>query len=164
MFSQAHGPTGNCVLGGVSRGRQSGQLSIEHQRASAKDFSLLVARVKALRCAVRVDNFRLAQRLRMGLVLYLRHLERPLRNDVARLFAVSGLWVRNVGNRHHTKRNIQRISRRIIQRLHPFVADASSLLVEEAESTSGSGAPTAKPLPTRPVQSKSHHPHLPSSY
>ena len=93
--------------------------------------SLLVARVKALRRAVRVDNFRLAQRLRMGLVLYLRHLEQPLQNDVARLFEVSGLWVRNVGNRHHTKRNIQRISRRIIQRLHPFVTDAPSLLVEE---------------------------------
>jgi hypothetical protein len=110
--------------------------------------SLLVARVKALRRAVRVDNFRLAQRLRMGLVLYLRHLEQPLQNDVARLFEVSGLWVRNVGNRHHTKRNIQRISRRIIQRLHPFVADAPHLLVEEVLINSGSGAPTAKPLPT----------------
>ncbi len=94
--------------------------------------SLLVARVKALRRAVRVDNFRLAQRLRMGLVLYLRHLEQPLRNDVARLFEVSGLWVRNVGNRHFIKRNIQRISRRIIQRLYPFVGAPPSLLVEEA--------------------------------
>jgi hypothetical protein len=64
---------------------------------------------------VRVDNFRLAQRLRMGLVLYLRHL---LRNDVARLFQVSGLWVRNVGDRHWTKRHIQRIIRRIIPRLN----------------------------------------------
>ena len=96
-----------------------------------KGLSLLVARVKALRRAVRVDNFRLAQRLRMGLVLYLRHLEQPLQNGVARLFEISGLWVRNVGNRHHTKRNIQRISRRIIQRLHPFIADAPNLLVEE---------------------------------
>jgi hypothetical protein len=97
-----------------------------------KGLSLLVARVKALRRAVRADNFRLAQRLRMGLVLYLRHLKQPLRNDVARLFEVSGLWVRNIGDRHDTKRNIQRISRRIIQRLHPFVAYAPSLLVEEA--------------------------------
>jgi hypothetical protein len=97
-----------------------------------KGFSLLVARVKALRRAVRVDNFRLAQRLRMGLALYLKHLEQPLRNDVARLFEVSGLWVRNVGDRHQTKRNIQRISRRIIQRLHPFVADAPSLPFKEA--------------------------------
>ena len=34
-----------------------------------KGFTSLVARVKALRRAVRVDNFRLAQRLRMGLVI-----------------------------------------------------------------------------------------------
>jgi hypothetical protein len=27
------------------------------------------------------------------------------------------LWVRNVGDRHHTKRQIQRIIRRVIQRL-----------------------------------------------
>ena len=97
-----------------------------------KGFSLLVARVKALRRAVRVDNFRLAQRPRMGLVLYLKHLEQPLRNDVARLFEVSGLWVRNVGDRHQTKRNIQQISRRIVQRLQPFVADAPSLPFKEA--------------------------------
>ena len=91
-----------------------------------KGFTLLVARVKALRRAVRVDNFRLAQRLRMGLVLYLRHLEEPLRKDVARLVEVSGLWVRNVGDRRQTKRHIQRISRRVIQRLH---AQSSSLSV-----------------------------------
>jgi hypothetical protein len=68
-----------------------------------------------------------------------------LRNDVARLFEVSGLWVRNVGDRHHTKRNIQRISRRIIQRLHPFVADASSLLVEEAQRLRRAYGETAAP-------------------
>ena len=67
-------------------------------------FQYLAARVKALWRAVRVDNFRLAQRLRMGLGLYLKHLEEPLRNDVGRLFEVSGLWVRNIGDRHHTKR------------------------------------------------------------
>ena len=53
----------------------------------------------------------------MGLGLYLKHLEEPLRNDVGRLFEVSGLWVRNIGDRHHTKREVQRISRRIVQRL-----------------------------------------------
>jgi hypothetical protein len=82
-----------------------------------KGFQLLVARVKALRRTVRVDNFRLAQRQRMGLALYLRHLEEALRRDVARLLQVSGLWVRNVGDRHQTKRQIQLIIRRIIQRL-----------------------------------------------
>ena len=112
--------------------RSVGSLVDRASKGVRNGLSLLVARVKALRRAVRVDNFRLAQRLRMGLVLYLRHLEQPLQNDVARLFEVSGLWVRNVGNRHHNKRNIQRISRRIIQRLHPFVGDAPSSLVEEA--------------------------------
>jgi hypothetical protein len=53
----------------------------------------------------------------MGLALNLRHLDKPLRKDVARLFEISGLWVRNVGDRRQTKRNIQQIIRRIIQRL-----------------------------------------------
>ena len=92
-----------------------------------KGFTLLVARVKALRRAVRVDNFRLAQRLRMGLVLYLRHLEEPLRKDVARLVEVSGLWVRSVGDRHHTKPQIQRIARRIIQRLDRATSNRGKL-------------------------------------
>jgi competence CoiA-like predicted nuclease len=82
-----------------------------------KGFSLLVARVKALRRAVRVDNFRLAQRLRMALPLYVRHLTEPVRYDIVRLFEVSGLWVRNVGDRRQTKRNTLRIIRRIIQQL-----------------------------------------------
>src|SRR6516162_4026942 len=77
----------------------------------------LVARVKALRNAVRVDNFRLVQRLRKGLVLYLRHLGQPLHSDVARLFEVSGTWVRNAGKRHQTKRRVLEVIRRIIPRL-----------------------------------------------
>jgi hypothetical protein len=94
-------------------------------RGLRKGFSVLVARVKALRRAVRVDNFRLAQRpLRMALPLYVRHLKEPLRKDIVRLFEVSGLWVRSVGDRRQTKRHIQRISRRIIQRLD---AQSSSL-------------------------------------
>ena len=106
------------ILGRIMGARPAaGSLVDKVSRGLRKGFTLLVARVKALRRAVRVDDFRLAQRLRMGLVLYLRHLEEPLRNDVARLFEVSGLWVRNVGDRHYTKRQIQRMSRRIIQRL-----------------------------------------------
>ena len=77
----------------------------------------LVARVKALRLAVRVDNFRLVQHLRMGLVLYLKHLGQSLRSDVARLFEVSGVWVRNAGERHQTKRQVLQVIRRIIPRL-----------------------------------------------
>lgn len=100
-------------------------------RGLRKGFSLLVARVKALRRAVRVDNVRLAQRLRMALPLYVRHLKEPLRNDLARLFEVTGLWVRNVGDRRQTKRHIQRISRRVIQRLD---AQANSLSLRLAPS------------------------------
>ena len=95
----------------------AGSLINRASKGLQKGFQFLAARVKALRRAVRVDNFRLAQRLRTGLGLYLRHLEEPLLKDVARLFEVSGLWVRNIGDRHHTKRQIQRIIRRIIQRL-----------------------------------------------
>ena len=39
---------------------------------------LLSSRAKALRSAIRFDNFRPAQHLRMGLAAYLRHLEEPL--------------------------------------------------------------------------------------
>ena len=84
----------------------------------AKGLELLSGRVKTLRLAVDLDNFRLAQRLRMGLAAYLRHLERPLRDDVARLFEISGLWLRNVGDRHDTKRQVQRMIRRILPRLN----------------------------------------------
>ena len=84
----------------------------------AKGLELLSGRVKALRLAVDLDNFRLAQRLRMGLAAYLRHLERPLRDDVARLFEIGGLWLRNVGDRHDTKRQVQRMIRRILPRLN----------------------------------------------
>jgi hypothetical protein len=82
-----------------------------------KQFELLSGRVKALRYAIRLDDFRLAQRRRMGLAAYLRHLEGPLREDIVRLFEISGLWLRNVGDRHQTKRQIQQIIRRIIPRL-----------------------------------------------
>jgi hypothetical protein len=118
----------------------AGSLINRASKGIRKGFSLLATRVRALCRAVRVDNIRLAQRLRVGLGLYLKHLEGPLRNDVGRLFEVSGLWVRNIGNRHQTKRDIQRISRRIIQRLHPLIAEAPRLLVEKAGPHSGSGA------------------------
>jgi hypothetical protein len=86
-------------------------------RGLRKGLSNLVARVMALRTAVRADKFRVAQRLRLALPLYVRHLETPLRKDIARLFDVSGLWVRNVGDRRRTKRNTLQIIRRIISRL-----------------------------------------------
>jgi hypothetical protein len=79
--------------------------------------SRLVARIKALRSAVRGDNFRMAQRLRLTLPLYVRQLKAPLRDEVVRLFEVSGLWVRNLGDRRETKRSTLQIVRRIVSRL-----------------------------------------------
>jgi hypothetical protein len=83
----------------------------------AQGSKLLSGRVKGLRRAIQLDNFKLAQRQRMGLAAYLRHLEDPKRNDVAQLFEVSGLWIRNVGDRHDTKRQTLWMIRRIIPRL-----------------------------------------------
>jgi len=93
--------------------------------ACERGFSLLVARIKRLRSAVLADNFRMAQRLRLALPMYVRQLKTPLRKDVARLFEVSGLWVRNVGDRRQTKRSTLQIIRRIISRLK-IPTDASA--------------------------------------
>jgi hypothetical protein len=110
------------ILGRVMGAKSAAEPLLLVARGLRKGFSLLVARVKALRRAVRVDNFRLAQRLRMALPLYVRHLTEPVRNDIARLFEVSGLWVRNVGDRRQTKQNTLRIIRRIISRLNTLTA------------------------------------------
>ena len=118
-----------------------GQAAVDRvSKGLRKGLKFLAARVKALQRAVRVDNFRLAQRLRMRLAPYLRHLKGPLRNDVERLVRVSGLWVRNVGDRHQTKRHLQRIIREITRRLNlpqPLLAAEVSRLYSERRS----GAP-----------------------
>jgi hypothetical protein len=54
----------------------------------------LAGQIKGLRYVVRLNDFKLAQRLRMALAVALRHLDGPVRDDVARLVDVSGLWVR----------------------------------------------------------------------
>src|ERR1700721_1409706 len=119
MRKQAYPSYQQSRIGYWRRIMGAGQAAVDKvSKGLRKGFQFLAAQVKALRRAVRVDNFRLAQRLRMGLALYLRHLKEPLRNDVERLVRVSGLWVRNVGDRHRTKRNIQRIIRQIIPRLN----------------------------------------------
>src|SRR5271157_1284064 len=56
----------------------------------AKGLELLSGRVKALRFAVRLDNFRRAQRLRMGLAAYLRHLEEPFLSPPAKASQAAG--------------------------------------------------------------------------
>jgi hypothetical protein len=77
----------------------------------------VVGRIKGLRYAVRLNDFRLAQRLRMALVAILRHVDEPVRDEVARLVDVSGLWVRNLGDRHKIKREIDRLVRDIVPHL-----------------------------------------------
>ena len=42
---------------------------------------------------------------------------KPLHAELKQLFAISGVWVRNVGDRHDTKRQILQIIRRIVPRL-----------------------------------------------
>jgi hypothetical protein len=77
----------------------------------------LAGQIKGLRYAVRLNDFKLAQRLRMGLAVTLRHLDEPVRDEVARLVDLSGLWVRNVGDRHKNKREIQKLARDIAPQL-----------------------------------------------
>ncbi len=77
----------------------------------------LASRIKGLRYAVGLNDFKLAQRLRMTLAPTLRHLDEPVRDELARLMDVSGLWVRNVGDRHRNKREIQKLVREIVPQL-----------------------------------------------
>ena len=65
---------------------------------------LLAARVKALRRAVRLDDFRLAAMALQGACRYAASPIRRRCRDGARLFEISGLWLRNIGDRHQTKR------------------------------------------------------------
>ena len=77
----------------------------------------VVGQIKALRYAVRLNDFRLAQRLRMALIATLRHIDEPVRDELAHLVDVSGLWVRNIGDRHKIKREIDKLSRDIVPHL-----------------------------------------------
>jgi hypothetical protein len=77
----------------------------------------VVNRIRGLRYAVHLNDFKLAQRLRMALIATLRHIDEPMRDEVARLLHVSGLWVRNVGDRHKIKRDIDKLARDIVPHL-----------------------------------------------
>ena len=76
--------------------------------------------VQSLRYVVRLNDLKTAQHLRARLALALRHpvdLAKPLHDELEELFEISGVWVRNVGDRHDAKRKIQQLNRRIIPRL-----------------------------------------------
>jgi hypothetical protein len=77
--------------------------------------------VQGLSYVIRLNNLKTAQHLRARLGWVLRHqggLAKPLHAELKELFAISGLWVRNVGDRHDTKQQTQRLIRRIISRLN----------------------------------------------
>ena len=67
--------------------------------------------VQSLSYVVRLNDIRTVQHLRARLAWVLRNpgdLAKPLRDEIKGLFVISGLWVRNIGDRHRTKRQILR--------------------------------------------------------
>ena len=84
-----------------------------HQRLERLN---LYGLVQSLSYVVRLNDLKTAQRLRVRLALVLRQpkgLAKSLRAELTQLFAISGVWVRNVGDRHQTKRHIRRILPRL---------------------------------------------------
>jgi hypothetical protein len=74
--------------------------------------------VRSLSYVVRLNDLKTAQNLRARLAWVMRRphdLSSPPRGDLRELFAISGLWVRNVGKRQDLKLQIRRLIRRIVQ-------------------------------------------------
>ena len=85
-----------------------------HQRLERLN---LYGLVQSLSYVVRLNDLKTAQRLRVRLALVLRQpkgLAKSLHAELTQLFAISGVWVRNVSDRHDTKRHIQELIRRIL--------------------------------------------------
>jgi hypothetical protein len=75
--------------------------------------------VLSLSYVVRLNDLKTAQHFRARLAWVLRRphdIAKPLHHDLKELFEISGLWVRNVGERHDLKLQIQRLVRRIVRR------------------------------------------------
>ena len=73
--------------------------------------------VQSLSYVVRLNDFKTAQHLRAQLAGVLRrphNLPKPLDDDLEELFEISGLWIRNVGNRQEIKLQIRRLISRIV--------------------------------------------------
>jgi hypothetical protein len=71
--------------------------------------------------------------LRMALAPALRRLDEPVRDEIARLMDISGLWVRSVGDRHRNKREIQKLVREIVPQLRGPSRDEHSLARMDAQ-------------------------------
>ena len=88
-----------------------------HQRLERLN---LYSLVQGLSYVVRLNDLQVAQHFRARLASVLRrphNLTKPLYGDLKELFAISGLWVRNVDKRHDTKLQIRRLIRRIVPRV-----------------------------------------------
>ena len=76
--------------------------------------------VQSLSYLVRLNDFKTAQRIRARMAWVLRKpsdLPKARRDELDELFEISGQWVRNIGNRHDTKLQIQELIRGIVPRL-----------------------------------------------
>src|SRR5262245_48722580 len=76
--------------------------------------------VQSISYVVRLNDLKTAQHLRARLALALRRpvkLTKLLHDELEELLEISGVWVRNLGDRHDAKGKIQQLNRRIIPRL-----------------------------------------------
>jgi hypothetical protein len=81
---------------------------------------VLYGLVKSLEYLVRLNDLKTAQHFRARLALALRHpndLPKPSHDDLKELFSITGLWVRNIGDRHDTSKRIRHLVHRIIAKL-----------------------------------------------
>ena len=76
--------------------------------------------VQGLSYVVRLNDLKAPQHFRVRLAWVLRRPHdpaKPLHGDLKELFEISGLWVRNVGERRDLKLQIRRLIRRIVERV-----------------------------------------------
>jgi hypothetical protein len=106
------------------RAAQTGALSAsEKMKLTAQQRAVrlqLYGLVRSLSYVVRLSDLKTTQHFRARLAWVLRRphdIAKPLHGDLKELFDISGLWVRNVGERHDLKMQIQRLIRRIVQRV-----------------------------------------------
>ena len=79
--------------------------------------------VRSLSYVVRLNDLKTAQHFRARLAWVLRrpHDLAEVHGDVKELFEISGLWVRNVGDRHDTSKQIRKLVHRM-QTLRPSLS------------------------------------------
>jgi hypothetical protein len=105
------------TLAGLAKNAPSLKLNAQQRTERLHLYGL----VQSLSYVVRLNDLKTAQHFRARLAWVLRKpsdLAKPLRDDLKELLAISGLWLRNIGDRHGTKQQIQRVIRRIVPRLN----------------------------------------------